>query len=409
MAVLLWCWLIVCTLIAATWAGRVALLCFIDRFIVPIQPGVTAPSAAHWPRMSAIVAAKDEAENIEACVRSLCAQEYPSLEVIAVNDRSRDATGSILDRLSAELTNLHVLHVESLPDGWFGKNNAMQRGVQSATGDWLFFTDADCVQLSRHSLALAVDRAVRDDVELLSVLPEHQAHTLWERIIQPACSAILLVWFNPLIVNNPGRTTAYANGAFMLFRRDCYDRIEGHAGVRSEINEDMHLARRAKSAGLRLRVQPGRDLYTVRMYGTMREMLRGWTRIFAGSFASLPRILGAIAVLCFFTFAPWLSLAASQSIELQTAAQASLSRWITWSSVAACAMQLGAMALFYSLSRVGAMYGLLYPIGGLAGLGLLINAARYLTGRGTITWRGTTYREGRVQHDAAAAASVQAP
>lgn len=396
MMLLFWLWLGLMALVALVWLGRLGILTCIRWILPPLHPGLYRDDPADLPKLSVVVAAKDEAANIESCLTSLLSSDYPSLEVIAVDDRSTDGTGAIIDRMAAADPRLKACHVGALPAGWFGKNNAMREGVAHASGDWFCFTDADCFQSSPRSLTVAVRYAIESEASFLSVLPSHEANTFWERVIQPACSGILLLWFNPVVVNNPKRKTAYANGAFMLLRRSCYEAIGGHAAVRGEINEDMHLARRAKQAGERLVVTSNRGLYTVRMYGSLREIWIGWTRIFSGCLASVRSLALAIIVLLLFTFLPWLSLLVSAGAPLtgwSPSPDWSWS-WLTWASVIACGLQLGVMLLFYGLNRVGFVYGLMYPLGALLGFGMLLNALRCFSGWGDITWRGTTYRLG---------------
>src|SRR5436190_19080262 len=92
------------------------------------------------PRLSMIVAARNESDCIECCIRSLLRQDYPNLKVVAVNDRSTDDTGAILDRLAIEFGGrLQVVHVKTLPAGWFGKPHALNLGLQSATGSLVCF------------------------------------------------------------------------------------------------------------------------------------------------------------------------------------------------------------------------------------------------------------------------------
>ena len=104
-------------------------------------------------------------------MRSLLALDYPRLEVIALNDRSTDATGAILDRIAAEDARLQVIHIAQLPEGWLGKNHALHVGAQRATGDFLLFTDADVV-FERRALRQAVAHCVRHDLDHLGVMPE---------------------------------------------------------------------------------------------------------------------------------------------------------------------------------------------------------------------------------------------
>ena len=99
-------------------------------------------------KVSILIAAKDEEETIEACVRSMLMQDYADFEVIVINDRSGDRTAEIVQRIADQDPRLRLLNVEDLPEGWSGKNHAMWRGAAVATGDWLCLSDADCRQTS---------------------------------------------------------------------------------------------------------------------------------------------------------------------------------------------------------------------------------------------------------------------
>ncbi len=101
------------------------------------------PQPVAWPRVSIIVPARDEEAKIDAAMRSKLAIDYPNLEIIAVDDRSQDATGVLLDRLAAVDSRLTVVHLDSIADGWLGKSHAMHVAANRATGDYLVFTDAD--------------------------------------------------------------------------------------------------------------------------------------------------------------------------------------------------------------------------------------------------------------------------
>lgn len=378
--------------VAAMWAGRLVVLSLFDKFLPPLTPSDATEPVGDAPSISMIVAAKDEERNIETCVRSLTMQKYPDFEVICVDDRSDDATPQILDGLARELDGFRYIRIKELPEGWFGKNHAMHHAVADATGEWLCFTDADCEFLSPNVLTTALDKARELDADFLSILPSHKAESFWERVIQPACSAVMMLWFNPMSVNR-GKA-AYANGAFMLMKRSCYDAFGGHAAVKTELNEDIAFARRARAAGQNLKVQVGRGLYTVRMYEDVRQMWRGWTRIFVGSFPNAARIAMALFVIAYFTVFPWLvaagALIAGQSWAWEAPSLLSI-------AVVSLVFQIMAMSVFYRLSAVPMRFGLVYPLGGLVACGTLANALYCAMGSGRVVWRGTTYRDGSVE------------
>ena len=138
--------------------------------------------------------------------------------------------------------------------------------------------------------------ALREQVDLLSVLPVLETQTVWERIIQPVAGAVMVFWFNPIRVNDPARKAAYANGAFMLIRKEAYEKVGGHAAVRRQLNEDLHMAKLIKQQGLRLRVVQNDGLYLTRMYRNFHETWRGWSRIFYGCFGTVRQLLISAAV-----------------------------------------------------------------------------------------------------------------
>jgi cellulose synthase/poly-beta-1,6-N-acetylglucosamine synthase-like glycosyltransferase len=334
-----------------------------------------------WPSLSVVVAARNEEQNVRRCVSGLLAQDYPDLQIIVADDRSEDRTGAILDELSAQDPRLSVVHVRELPPGWFGKNHAMHVAVSRATGQLLCFSDADCTYDSPSLLRAAVAFALRHDVEFLSVLPRLEASGLWEKIVQPVAGAIMVFWFPPQRVNNPASRCAYANGAFMLLTRKAYQAIGGHAYAKATLNEDMHMARRAKELGLRLRVIRGGTLYRVRMYAGFRQIWRGWSRIFYGCFGSLPRLLASAAMLSVFSLSPYVALVAGLAL---------LSPALTAAAGFAVVAQQTVLWRFYRVSGSAPGWALTYPLGAALCLGMTVSAMTRLAGKAT-DWRGTRY------------------
>ncbi len=358
-------------------------------------------SPGELPKVSVVVAAKDEEDNIETCVRGLLEQDYPSFELIVVDDRSGDRTPDILRRLGEEAgSRLRIITVKTLSVGWFGKNNAMREGVAQSSGEWLLFTDADCRQTSRRTLSIAMHEAFAEEADFLCITPVLETHTVWERIIQPVCSMALMIWFLPHRVNKRKTKTAYANGAFMLMRRSCYDAIGGHERVRTEVNEDIHMARLAKQMGLRLWVVENEDLYRTRMYDSPRAAWRGWSRIFYGCLGSLTRLSAAVFLLVVFSILPWVSLIVAIlgrfTADTGVARQWALAVWV-W--LAVILLEQFVVWRLYAVLRAAPKWSLAYIVGALITLAMLVNAMLKVSGTTKTTWRGTSYRGRRLEEE----------
>ncbi|MBL8879235.1 MAG: glycosyltransferase [Phycisphaerales bacterium] len=336
------------------------------------------------PKVTMIVAGKEEEANIAQCVQGMLGQDYPGLQVIAVNDRSVDRTGAILDEMAARSPRLEAVHIRHLPEGWFGKNNAMRAGLERATGEWFCFTDADCKFDSRSLVSAAVGYAGENNIDFLSVLPKLEAETFWERVVQPVAGGILIFWNPPQKVNSPNCKQAYANGAFMLMSRRAYDALGGHDAVKATLNEDMHMARRAKQLGIRLHVMRNADMYRCRMYTGFRQIWRGWSRIFYGSFGTLPRLIISFLFLAIFSVSPYVALLTAGFVG-------SWGDWLAIAGAAAVASQQSILWRYYDFSGIPGRWALTYPLGAVLCLGMICNAMLRVGGATRTVWRGTTY------------------
>ena len=380
------------------------------------------PALTDWPLVSVIVPAKDEEANIGVCVSSLLDQDYPDYEIIVVDDRSTDATGAIV----RELTEAHerggrlrLLRVESLPQGWFGKHNAMRVGVEAARGAVLCFIDADCRQTSRCTLWAAVAHAternshkacgtgsqpashrlqtcatstgykpVPHGVDFLTIIPRLEMVTWWDRVVQPLCAAQLIAWFLPHKVNKRHTKVAYANGMFMLIRRACYEGIGGIEAARDHVNEDIRLAQLTKEHGYRLRVVENEDLYVSRMYRTPSETVRGWARIFHGSLQSRWKVGLSLASWVVLVIVPWVSLLVAV-VGCAAGRSSWLSAVVVWGAVVVLAQV--AAARLYRMFDAPWVCALAQPLSACVMVGILLGALMQSLGWSRTTWRGTTY------------------
>ena len=261
------------------------------------------------PRVSVLVPARNEERNIETCVRSLLAQDYPDFEIIVLDDASEDRTSHIVDGLTAD-RRLRLLAGDPLPPGWLGKNWACHQLGNAATGDLMLFTDAD----TRHhpqALSDAVAALDAERVGFLSVLPEQETQAWGERLVVP-----LLSWsqqtFHPIGLLRRVRwaplTTAV--GQFMLFRRSTYVAIGGYESVKASVIDDCDLVRGVVRAGFRWTLLDGTGRVRSRMYSSFREALDGFSKnLYARFRYNLPLFAFVWAWLVWVTWQPLILLA----------------------------------------------------------------------------------------------------
>jgi chlorobactene glucosyltransferase len=230
------------------------------------------------PSVSILVPARNEEKCIEGCIQSLLELDYPAFEVIALDDQSSDGTLSILEHIATAQPKMKVLKGTPTPEGMSGKNWACTQLADQSHGDLLLFTDADTL-FTPDSLRLIVTHMLNQQADLLTGFPRQLVETWGERLLVPFFSWAV-VCFIPLWLAYQLRVPLLSSavGQMLIFRRDAYERIGGHAKLGTVIVEDLALARRIKAAGLRWRVMRVTDLISCRMYPGSREAFDGFTK-----------------------------------------------------------------------------------------------------------------------------------
>ena len=216
------------------------------------------------PSLTVIVPARNEAADIGVCLTSLLGQDYPKLQIVAVDDRSTDQTGAIMDAMAARYPErLRVLHVQQLPENWLGKTHAMALAAGEVSTDWLLFTDADVLFRSdslRRSLAYAVATGADHQVTMPTTIIKR-----WDEAALLGFFQVFGMWATrPWRVADPkAKRDAIGIGAFNLIRREAYEQVGGFEALRMEVIEDLGLARRIKRAGLAQRIAFGKGLVSL--------------------------------------------------------------------------------------------------------------------------------------------------
>lgn len=300
-------------LLFAFWAIVVGIptLWFVGRSLQRQSDRV--PEIDDWPLLSVVVPARDEGHKIEAGLKSLLDSDYPRFEIIAIDDRSRDETGTIMDRLANQVAadsapnsrdqghdprqrSLHVIHITDLPEGWLGKNHALHRGSQSAAGTWILFTDGDVVY-QRDTLRRAVRYAEGRHLDHLPLFPNIEAMSIFEAAFVACFAMIFAAGTQPGLVSTRFRWFYVGVGAFNLVRRSALDRAGGFRPIQFDIMDDVKLGKLLKQTGSRsdvLRAGPG---LSVRWQRSTWGCITGLEKnAFASADYSLARLTGILLV-----------------------------------------------------------------------------------------------------------------
>jgi chlorobactene glucosyltransferase len=365
-----------------------ALYAVILRRFASRRPNLSAyPAAATGPLVSVIVPARNEAQNIERCVRSVLASSYAPLEVIVVDDRSSDATAEIVERLAATpeaAGRLHVVRGAELPAGWFGKPWAIVQGLRRAHGDLLLFTDADTAH-TPDLLGRAVAGLRQERVDLVSVLPRQEMVTFWERLVQPHVLLVLASRVGDLRRVNRTRIVwdAIASGAFILTPRAAYEAVGTHATVKHTVTEDVALAQAYAHSGRDIFLLHAAPFMSVRMYTNLAGVLEGWSKNLAlGVPLMLPPIPFVRRVAPYVMWLPVLAWILPPLI------------WALTGSVVAAVTTLISLLIWVEVLRretAPVRYALLYPLGAAMVAFIMIRSA--WRGSKRVVWRGRTYSD----------------
>lgn len=330
------------------------------------------------PRLSIIVAARNEERHIEQAVRSLLAQTYPTLELIVVDDRSDDRTPGILSDLAAGDARLRIVRVDALPDGWLGKNNALQAGAAAAGGELLLFADADVV-MEADAVARAVRLLVAERADHVAVAPDLVLPTWPLALVVNYFMMWFLLWLRAWRARDPRSAAFIGIGAFNLVRAAAFDRVGGFARIPLRPDDDIMLGKLLKRQGFRQLLASAEGMVRVEWYRDLRELSRGFRKnAFAGMDYSALRTAAATvggAALCVWPFvALWLTNGAERG----------------WYATAAVAQMIAyAGPAFVQRSRP--WLALLYPVAAVMFVTILLAAVLRTLRRGGIEWRGTFY------------------
>ena len=374
-------------------AGIILALAWFSRILDAAlgMPSVADVSLPEWdrnpvvpsgnPRVSVIVPARNEEATIEQALQTLLSLDYDNYEVIAVNDRSTDRTGEIIERIVAVgsgHSKLRVIHHNELPPGWLGKTHAMWTAANLATGEWLLFTDAD-VHFKPDSLRRALAYAESEPADHVVLFPRMIMKRPGEYMMIAFFQTMFMFGHRPWKVADPSTDDHMGVGAFNLVRRRVYDAVGTYQALRMEVLDDMKLGKVVKNAGFAQRNVFGGDLISIRWghgaFGIVNNLTKNF---FAVLSFQLWRTLLSVLGLAFLNFGPFLGI------------------WFAhgWARLP-YAIALGSLFLIYIgiswRSSVPAYYFLLHPVSSAMFIYTLLRSMFLTLWNDGIVWRGTKY------------------
>jgi len=378
--------------IAVAWLQRaISLMIHLPRIPDVRNARYDAQSAGS---LTVVVPARDEADNIEATLRSLLEQDLSSLQIIAVNDRSVDETGAIMEScadgdtlrvaramrgsVEGDTPKLKVIHITELPAGWVGKPHAMAMAASQAATDWILFTDADVV-FAPDVLRRAMVCAEMTKTDHLVVAPTMLQGRWDEGIVLGFFQAASLWGARPWkIPDARAKRETIGVGAFNMVRREAYESIGGFGAMRMEVLEDVHLGKRMKRAGFTQRMVFGPGMVRVHWASGVNGLLRVMTKNMFSLFRFRPvlLLLGCVAIFL-FCVAPFGWLFCQGAVQC--------AGWITVLAIVLIYRAYG------RISGFSAWYAVVFPVGALLMIFALLRSMVVTWRQGGVLWRGTLY------------------
>ena len=340
------------------------------------------------PKVSIILPARNEENFIEDCLDSLIKQDYQNYEIIVIDDSSDDSTWKIISEYAKTNSKIVPVSAKPKPGGWVGKNWACMEGYHKSTGELLLFTDAD-TNHSKNVISLAVAHLNSFNLDALSAIPKMRTLDFWTSITLPMISTFLHTRFSALNVNNPSKKTGYFFGSFFIMKKETYEKVGMHEGVKNEIIEDGALGKKVKESGHKMKMVRGEHLIEAvwaRDKGTLWDALK---RLMIPLYLQSGKIaIGIFCAVLFLLFIPFPILLTS--IALPTESISTKILCIT-AAIASILIYIGAIIEV----KIGIGLKLGYAV--FAPLGSIVVVLGFLSGllqakrSSSISWRGRKY------------------
>jgi len=360
----------------------------VDSFrLTPYLDKFENTSKSH-PKVSIILPARNEEEFIGKCLDSLIKQDYENYEIIVIDDSSEDSTGKIISEYAKKDSKIVPVSARPKPEGWMGKNWACMEGFKKATGELLLFTDAD-TEHAKNIITLAVTHLNSFDLDALSAIPKMLTFDFWTNITLPMISTFLHTRFSALNVNDPKKKTGYFFGSFFIMKKETYQEVGMHEGVKHEIIEDGALGKKVKESGYKIRMVRAEHLVGAIWARDKSTLWNALKRLMIPLYLQSGKIaIGVFFAIVFLLFVPFPIFATSALLPNEIISAKVLC--IT-SAIASILIYTGAVIE----TKIGLELKLRYAL--FAPLGSFVVVLGFLSGllqakkTSSVTWRGRSY------------------
>ena len=366
-------------LLALIWFSRVVDASRGVRTLADIsQPEWDRGSTGTSPKVAIIVPARNEEDSIEQALHRLLALDYDNYQVIAINDRSTDRTGEIMDRVAAHShEHLKIVHIAELPPGWMGKAHAMWTAANQTDADWLLFTDAD-VMFRADCVRRAITYAETERADHVVLLPRVIMKRPGEKMMVGFFQLLFVFGHRPWKCADPKARDHMGVGAFNLVRRTAYETVGTYERLRFEVVDDMKLGKVIKEAGFRQRVVLG-NLIEIRWAHGARGVVNNLTKNFFAvmSFQAWRAIGGSIAV-AILNLMPFFGVLFAPG-------------WTRIGYGFAFASMFGLYAGIWRRDEISPWYFFLHPVSTILFIYTILRSMCVTLWNGGVEWRGTFY------------------
>ena len=350
----------------------------LNRHALTVLASVPVDDGHPFPAVSIVIPARNEERNLEQALQSVLALDYPDLEIIVVNDRSTDRTGTILEKMAEQDPRLNVVTIDSLPAGWIGKPHALHVGAQHAQGEFILFTDADVV-FDPTALRKAMAHVQAHQFDHVTLIPEGTMPGSFLTAVSATFGMFMFIIFKPWQARNPQSRRYMGVGAFNLIRTSAYRAMGGHQPVASRPDDDLKFGKLVKDHGYRQDVLNGRGMVTVEWYRSVGELIDGLMKnMFAGMEYRVSSVAAATIAALLIHIWPWIGVWVAGG-------------WPQAGYAVTIVMMIGSFGIAMGPFGVKFWQGLLLPLT----IGLLAyiqcRSAVLALWRGGIVWRGTFY------------------